>query len=179
MLEIKKVNPPDFFNSWIKNEREYGQRLREFILEKEQKNVCCYCEKGTASDNKESHIEHIRPRDKFPKLKTAYYNLVVSCQTAKRCGNAKGNQFNKDFIVPTEENPGNYLTYSPNGEIRALDDNRKGIETINIVNLNAASLVSARRTLFLQLNSMKGSIENFAQYFNEYPTFINYFKENY
>ena len=179
MLEIKKVKPPDFFGSWIKDKREYGQRLKEFILEKEQENVCCYCEKGTASDIKESHIEHIRPRDKFPKLKNDYHNLVVSCQTAKRCGNAKGNQFNKDFIVPTEENPGEYLTYSPNGEIRADGDNRKGIETINILNLNAPSLVGARRKLFRELHSMKDSIENFAQYFNEYPTFINYFKENY
>lgn len=178
MLEIKKVNPPDFFDSWIK-EREYGQRLREFILEKEQKNVCCYCEKGTAPDNRKSLIDHVRPQDKFPKLKNDYHNLVVSCQTAKRCGNAKGNQFNENFIVPTEENPGDYFTYSPNGEIRTVGDNRKGIETITILNLNAASLVGARRALFFQLNSMKDSIDDFANYFNEYPTFIKYFKENY
>lgn len=179
MLEIKKANVPDFFDSWIKDNKEYSQRLRGFILENEQKNVCCYCEKGISPVQEESHIDHIRPQDKFPKLKNDYCNLAVSCMTAKRCGNAKGNQFNMDFIVPTEENPGNYLTYSASGEIRSVNDNRKGIETIRMLNLNAPSLVGARRALFLQLNAIKDSIDDFSNYFHEYPTLIKYFKENY
>jgi uncharacterized protein (TIGR02646 family) len=179
MLEIKKVETPDFFNSWIENKKEYSQRLREFILEKEQSNVCCYCEKGITADKNKSHIEHIRPQAKFPQLKNNYNNLVVSCETVGRCGKAKGNKFSKHFIVSTEENPGEYLTYSPYGEIKAINNNNKGIETISILNLNAPSLVKARRTLFIQLKALSDSIDDFEKYFNEYPTFMEYFKENY
>jgi uncharacterized protein (TIGR02646 family) len=178
MLGIKKVRQPDFFDSWIKNKKEFGHQLRKFMLEKEQINVCCYCEKGITDPN-DSHIDHIRPQAKFSKLKHHYNNLVVSCQTKGRCGNAKGDKFNKHFIVPTEENPEDYLTYSPNGEIRAINNNIKAIETIDILKLNETKLVGARRTLFIQLNQMRDSLDNFENYFKEHPTFIKYFKENY
>ena len=179
MLEIKKVEAPDFFNLWIKDNKENSQRLRGFILENEQRNVCCYCEKKISPVQKESHIDHIRPQDKFPKLKHDYCNLAVSCMTANRCGNSKGNQFNMNFIVPTEENPLDYLTYSASGEIRSINDNPKGIETIKILNLNASSLVGARRVMFIKLEAMKDSIDDFSNYFHEYPTLIDYFRENY
>jgi uncharacterized protein (TIGR02646 family) len=178
VLEIKKVRQPDFFDSWIKNKKEFGHQLRKFMLEKEQLNACCYCEKGITDPN-DSHIDHIRPQAKFSKLKHDYNNLVVSCQTKGRCGNAKGNKFNEHFIVPTEENPGAYLNYSPNGEIIPIDNNKKGTETIKILNLNAHALVKTRRVLFIQLDAMRDSLDNFENWFKEYPTFIKYFKENY
>jgi uncharacterized protein (TIGR02646 family) len=179
VLEIKKTNKPNFFELWIKNKQEYGYQLREFMLEKEQRNVCCYCEKGITPGVEHSHIEHIKPQSKFKKLQHDYNNLVVSCQTKGRCGNAKGDKFNEHFIVPTEENPEDYLTYSPNGEIRAINNNIKAIETIGILKLNEPKLVGARRTLFIQLNQMHDSLDDFENYFKEYPTFIKYFKENY
>ena len=179
MLEIKKVKAPDFFSTWVKNKKEHGCQLREFMLRKEQGNVCCYCEKGITPRQDDSHIDHIRPQDKFPQLKSNYDNLVVSCETAARCGKTKKNKFSEYFIVPTEENPEEYLTYSPNGEIKAINDNNKGIETISILNLNAPSLVKTRRTLFIQLKTMSDSLDGFEQYFDEYPTFVKYFKENY
>jgi uncharacterized protein (TIGR02646 family) len=182
VLEIKKPDKPDFFESWIKNKQEYGYQLREFMLEKEQQNVCCYCEKGITPSVEHSHIEHIKPQSRFKKLQHDYNNLVVSCQTKGRCGNAKGNKFNEHFIVPTEENPENYLTYSANGEIRAIDNNIKAIETIDILELNNPKLVGARRTLFIQLNQMRDSLDNLENWFKEfkeYPTFIKYFIENY
>ncbi|MCP4219811.1 MAG: TIGR02646 family protein [bacterium] len=179
MLKIKKADAPDFFASWIKNKPEYGARLREFILDSEQAGMCCYCEKGVSPRNQSSHLEHVRPQDTFPKLKHDYKNLVVSCQTEGRCGKAKGNRFSRDFIVPTEEEPGDYLAYSPNGEIKAIDDNAKAIETIRILKLNVLSLVKARRALFLQLDAMNESVEEFEIYFTEFTTFVNYYKENF
>lgn len=181
MLEIEKVEKPEFFDSWNKNKEGAGQGIREYILEKEQQYVCCYCEKHVTADGKDSHIEHIRPIDKFSKLEYDYNNLLVSCQTKKRCGHAKGNKFNEWFIIPTEENPGDYLTYSSNGEIRPIDNNKKGRETIKILNLNAAKLKGARKVLFIQLRGMKNAqdFDKFEKHFNEYPTFIKYFKDNY
>jgi uncharacterized protein (TIGR02646 family) len=179
VLEIKKPNKPKFFELWIKNKQEYGYQLREFMLEKEQQNLCCYCEKPVTASVEHSHIEHIKPQAKFRKLQHDYNNLVISCQTKGRCGIAKGDKFNEHFIVPTEENPEDYLTYSPNGEIRAIEDSKKGSETIKILNLNAPALVKTRRVLFKQLNAMRDSLDDFEKYFKEYPTFVKYFKENY
>jgi len=181
MLKIEKVEKPGFFGSWIKNEEGCNQALREYILEKEQQHVCCYCEKKVTAYGETSHIEHIRPRDKFPQLKNAYNNLSVSCQIKGRCGHAKGNTFNEYFIIPTEENPGDYLTYSLNGEMRPIDNNQKGRETIEILNLNAPKLIGARKVMFIQLHEMKNSpgCDDFEKHFNEYPTLITYFKENY
>ncbi len=181
MLKVEKVEKPEFFNSWIKKNESWNQVLRKYILEKEQQHFCCYCEKKVTAYGEDSHIEHIRPRNKFPKLKNEYNNLLVSCERKERCGHAKGSRFNEYFIVPTEENPGDYLTYSPNGEMRPIDNNQKGRETIKILNLNTPALRDARRVMFIQLHGMKNApgCDEFEKHFNEYPTLITYFKENY
>ncbi|MCK4762274.1 MAG: TIGR02646 family protein [Candidatus Aminicenantes bacterium] len=140
MLKIKKVEKPDFFNKWIKNNKGYSLELRKYLLAEEQWKVCCYCEKTVSESPESSHIDHIRPKDKFPDLIHDYDNLTVSCQTKKRCGHAKGNKFDENFIVPTEDSPGDYLTYSPNGEIRPVENNKRGRETIDILHLNAPKL---------------------------------------
>jgi uncharacterized protein (TIGR02646 family) len=185
MLAIKKENPPEFFNAWINNKKEFNLRLREHILTKEQSQVCCYCETLIKDYQTKCHIEHLRPRDKFPQLKNDYTNLLISCETADRCGKAKGNQFNEFFIVPTEENPQDYLTYSANGDIKPTaennDENKKALETIRILNLNSPRLKKARRTLLIQLKYLKdsGEVEEIEDYFKDYPTFIAFFKKNY
>lgn len=181
MLAIKKSKEPEFISSWIDNKKKNSKQLREFMLENEQQHVCCYCEKSVTSGNESYHIDHIRPQDKFPQLKNSYKNLVVSCQTKGRCGIARGSQFSKHFIVPTEENPEEYLTYSLNGEILPIGKNKKASETIGLLNLNASSLVKARRVLFKNLDSMRRSIptEEFENFFEDFPTCIHFFKEQY
>lgn len=179
MLKLDKDEQPDFFDAWKKGTKGCKEKLRAYILEKEQQQCCCYCEMPITADQEKSHIEHIRPRDKFPKLKDEYTNLSVSCQIKERCGHAKGNKFSDDFIVPTEEDPADYLTYSPDGKIVAVNDNSKGSYTIELLNLNAPKLIQVRRTLFIELNSMKDTVADFEKYFLEYPTFIRYFKQYY
>lgn len=153
--------------------------MREFILEEEQQHLCCYCEKRISSIADKSHLEHIRPQDKFPALIDTYKNISVSCQTNNTCGKAKKNSFSDDFIVPTEDDPTKYLTHSPHGEIISIQNNDKGDYTIKLLNLNAPKLTKARRKLFIELDHMKDEIEDFEKYFNEFPTLINYFKETY
>ncbi len=181
MLKIVKQAEPGFFPKWKKNEAQFNLPLREYILEKEQDHLCCYCEKRVTAANKDSHIEHVKPRDKYPNEEHVYDNLTVSCQTPRRCGNGKGNRFDDDFIVPADPRtpPEKYLTDSPNGEIRTIDGNQRGETTIEILNLNAPALVKSRRVLFLELHAMSGSLPDFADYFHEYPTFVEYFKQNF
>jgi uncharacterized protein (TIGR02646 family) len=182
MLAITKTEKPEFFGSWLKDNKRYTQELRDYILKKEQTHVCCYCEKELTPANSDSHVEHIKPQSKFPELKHKYLNLVVSCQTPGRCGNAKGSQFHEDFIIQTEEDPAQYLTYRPDGRIIPIESNPKGEKTIEILNLNSAKLVKARRTLIKQLQSTYQTLDQFDEfmkYFKPNPTLLDYFRTDF
>lgn len=82
---------------------------------------------------------------------------------------------NEFFIVLTEENPEDYLTYSPNGDIRAINNSQKARETIDILNLNAPTLREIRKALFKKLLSLRHSIalEDFEKYFNDLYNILN------
>jgi len=122
MLAIKKADKPEFFKSYVEDPSQ-KKALRDYILEKEQQHLCCYCETQISGNREDSILEHIRP----------------------------------------------------------IDDNRKGRETIDILNLNQAKLKQARRTLFKQLIKMirAGNLDDCLAYFKEYPAFVDYVKENY
>jgi len=74
------------------------------------------------------------------------------------------------------------LTYRPDGKIIPIESNPKGKKTIEILNLNSAKLVKARRTLFKQLQSTYQTIDQrdeFRKYFKPNPTLLDYFRNNY
>jgi len=180
MLAIKKAPEPEFFKSYVEDPSQ-KKALRDYILEKEQQHLCCYCETQISGNREDSILEHIRPRSKYPEWEYDYNNLLVSCSSKDRCGHFKKNNFSDFFIIQTEENPADYLTYSASGDIRPIDNSRKGRETIDILNLNQAKLKQARRTLFKQLIKMirAGNLDDCLAYFKEYPAFVDYVKENY
>ena len=62
-------------------------------------------------DLDESQIEHIKPKDKFPKQFSDYKNFIVGCTYEKTCGQAKGNKWDESFINPVIENPNEYFSY--------------------------------------------------------------------
>lgn len=103
MLKINKENEPEFLlqyksksspKTWKDYDSEIKERLKNFILEKEQGKYCAYCEK-TIYEISEAHIEHIEPRDKFPKLFQEYNNIIISCNYKHTCGMSKGNDYNE------------------------------------------------------------------------------------
>jgi uncharacterized protein (TIGR02646 family) len=191
MLKIDKVVEPEFFaaikrknvpENWNGLNGSIKQKLKKHLLENEQTfnsgYVCTYCERNIRLTN--SHIDHIRPKGKFPKFEFVYNNLTASCNTKNTCGNRKKGKFTENFIVPTEENPEDYFYYSADGKINAKDDNPKGSETIEFLNLNSYSLSGSRRTLFVHLSKCpKDQIEDFVETLNMFPTFIKYYQENY
>ena len=72
----------------------------------EQGHICCYCCKPI--DTKNSHIEHIRPkeRDEYRAISLEYENLLASCQgyhdREENCGHSKDNAFNEELFVSPE-----------------------------------------------------------------------------
>jgi uncharacterized protein (TIGR02646 family) len=182
MLDIKKCTSLDEFDTFIKNKNvtkwedlhfEIKVRLKNHIMVSEQTikgiSYCAYCEKKI--DSKKSHIEHIKPRDKFKNETFSYKNLIVSCMAKESCGIKKENKYFTDFVSPVGNEPSTYFTYLENGEIYSSDMN--AIETCEILNLNNNKLKQARQTIILQLQNIEH-----LDYYNDFPTLLQWIKEN-
>jgi len=151
LLEYKKNKSPQIWDDY--NDNELKNSIKGFILNEEQNNYCPYCEK-IIRRNDEGHIEHIKPRDKFPAYFQNYDNIIVSCNEKLTCGKIKENKYSDDFINPVLDNPEDYLIFNlANGEIipRCNDDNdikkKRANYTIETLNLNNYTLKDARKNL--------------------------------
>ena len=201
MLKLNKKDEPDFFSEFKKKEKpkdwkdldfEIKKKLKKHMLENEQKiddkSYCPYCEMIISSENndlkedKKCHIEHIKPKSKFPNLAFDYRNFLTSCSDKNTCGHCKQSDWdNKLFINPIEENPEEYFSYSiRTGKIipkkEAGLEYEKAIKTIEILNLNENKLCDYRKSYINQiLNSIKNSRNDdekieIINYFDELPT---------
>jgi uncharacterized protein (TIGR02646 family) len=141
MLIINKKEP-SFYTEFVKKNRPSNWEdfdiirhdLRMHLLKEEQNFLCTYCETRISDSNEKSHIDHIRPRDKFPSLFDNYDNLTASCNKPNRCGKKKGKYWIEDFIHPVENEPSKYFYYLPDGTIQSND--LSGSNTIEFLNLN-------------------------------------------
>jgi len=188
LLEFKRKNTPKTWNDY--NDENIKSKIKNFILEKEQSKYCPYCEKAIYNVN-EGHIEHIKPRDLFPKLFQEYNNMVVTCNEKNSCGSAKQNKYSKEFINPVIENPKEFLTYNlASGEIiptyKDAQDirNKRAIYTITLLNLNNYILKDARKNLIQILEVYRENydkFESYLQYFlndgHNFPSLIKFYME--
>jgi uncharacterized protein (TIGR02646 family) len=132
------------------------KELKEYILNNEQNYLCIYCEEKI-NDIDNSHLEHIKPEDKYEKLIFDYNNLVVSCNGDGKCNfNNKGKNSkttcghkkdNKELpLNPLEdENISDYFEFKmieKKLEIQIIPsklDENKAKDMIKILNLNSNS----------------------------------------
>jgi len=186
MLKINKEKEPEFLlkykrkispKVWKDYDGEIKDTLKSFILEKEQGKYCAYCER-TIYEVTESHIEHIEPRDRFPKLFQEYNNIIVSCNNKHTCGMRKGNEYDESFIHPVLENPDKYLDFNlANGEIIPKSDQQENLNykraryTIEILNLNDYKLKEARKALI-------DSLEVYREYYDDFNEYLQYFLDD-
>lgn len=172
LLEYKKKYSPkswnDYNNDGIKN------KIKENILVIEQEEYCPYCEKRIYT-NEYGHIEHIKPRDSYPKEFQNYDNLLVSCNGKNSCGVYKKNNYDNKFINPVIENPEDYFNYNiANGEIvpKNNDENSneyiRAIYTIDVLNLNCYELKEARKALI-------DILDVYRENYDEYNEYLQYF----
>ena len=117
----------------------------------EQGHICCYCCKPI--DTKNSHIEHIRPkeRNEYRAISLEYENLLASCQgyhdREENCGHSKDNAFNEElFVSPLEENCESLFEFSDRGKIKAVDGNERAGYTIELLNLDTTVKCSKNRS---------------------------------
>lgn len=180
MLKVNKEEEPDFLlvykkkyspKTWADyNKDSIRSKIKENILVIEQEEYCPYCEKRIY-DN-EGHIEHVKPRDLYPKEFQSYYNLMISCDEKNSCGKYKGNKYDEKFINPIIDNPEDYFNYNiASGEIVSKNNDKNSKEyikakyTIDTLNLNSYELKNARMNLVDILSFYTGENKEYIQYF--------------
>jgi uncharacterized protein (TIGR02646 family) len=118
--------------------------IRDCLLT-EQYGICAYC--MSSIKNKSCHIEHIKPRSRFPGMSLDYGNLVASCESGNNCGKHKGNKHSDDFVAPTEADCESHFSYTMDGRVIPLTD--RANYTIKLLNLNSYKLKTARKTAII------------------------------
>lgn len=161
MKELTRPERPEILQHYIAGQDAWMDVDQGAIwprLEEMQGEFCAYCECRLIR----KHIEHFRPRDKFPAQAFDWHNLFGSCGDSsksggwKRCGiykdNGAGSYNANDLIKPDEDNPDDFLLFLTSGMVVPVDGLtgsalKKAEETIRVFNLNGDSrLVGSRKT---------------------------------
>ncbi len=130
---------------------------------------CAYCESHITHIGY-GHIEHFRPKSKFPDLCFDWDNLMLSCEICNG-KEYKGDKFpeSKDggpFVNPVEENPEDFFDFEfdPNtGVANVISKNQRADITDNELGLNRAELVKhrssiVRKMVFVALKAKDGDL---------------------
>lgn len=107
---------------------------------------CAYCE-SKISHIGYGHIEHYRPKEKFPLLAVKWNNLLLSCELCNSVEN-KGNKFpTSKLIDPCKDDPAQHFVfdYDKNTELaNVLGVTNRGQSTELTLNLNRYDLLQHR-----------------------------------
>ena len=192
MLKVNKKSEPEEFTkyksknkiiNWDSFTAEIKQVLKQYLLEEQENSCCPYCEMEINLND--SQIEHIKPKDKFPKLLADHDNLVACCLESKRCRNSKANKWDELFINPVIENPEDYFEYDiKTGEITPIfkEGNRyeKAKYTIDLLNLNDNRLCNIRRKYILEFsNYTKYNKNSLGDYPIKFPSLRRYLEKSF
>ena len=166
-----KGREPEELRAWKEVQRENGvepeyrnlpRPVRDALedsLYREQTGQCVYCgrriSRGAPGD---CHVEHFRPRSKYPGRQLDHANLFLSCGPEgehgirQTCGIFKGDWFEEErHVPPTPEACAERFRFRSTGRI-AGDDSTEAGKMIEVLNLNHPELVTDRRTLIESLD---------------------------
>jgi uncharacterized protein (TIGR02646 family) len=107
---------------------------------------CAYCEAGISDGAR--HIEHFRPRGRYPQGTFDWTNLFGSCNRQESCGKHKddrkkcGDYNPDDLIKPDVDDPEDFFLFVSDGTIAIRDGlsdaaRRRAEETLRVFNLDA------------------------------------------
>ncbi len=153
-----------------------GKSVKQIVkecLSIEQGHICCYCEQQITSspiDKHPYHIEHYKPKSKFPKpeYKFNYGNFGASCMGGQdkdekkitrlekknllHCGHKKDEEILP--LLPIDDGCEDYLDFMDDGIIepsRNPDLTEKAEQVIDILNLNSSRLIVKRKKVIKYL----------------------------
>ncbi len=167
--------------------RTYKDRYREGeikeALEEMYSGLCCFCESKIGISDYE-HIEHLKPKSKFPELSFEWNNLNWCCS---KCNIAKGTKWNETHLIldPSIDEPKEHFAFYQDTIIAKSD---RGKTTIDHANLNRSKLVEARGKILARAidlivmiketndsniqTKLRSHLDLFAQEGEEYCSFI-------
>jgi len=121
---------------------DYKDTVNKEALRKSTSGKCMYCE-SKIEHNSFAHVEHIKPKSKFPELEFVWENLGFCCQL---CNTNKGQKYNEvtPFIDPYSENPENHLVFLE-FMVDPKNDSERGKYSIKELDLNRAGLIERRK----------------------------------
>jgi len=181
---------------WNELQTHLKIRLHQHLW-REQQGLCIYCQQGVPEKTGteyhiKSHIEHIRPRKKYPASTFKYDNLSVSCEgfdckTEDRkkefCEHRKGDEYNEDkFLNPTEIiEIEEYFIYDIEGGIypnslKNQNDKEKAEYMISILDLNHKILKNMRKEQYQTIVESEINGENIKDILNpNYETLESFY----
>lgn len=128
----------------------------------EQYSLCAYAEVVLDEADLGMHLDHVRPKSKFPYDTFSHSNLLLSAIGDIRArgltaqdvfgGHARGNRYHPAwFIHPLKPDSRRFFHYASDGRVEprlglSTRDRRRAVYTIGIMNLNAPFLVNRRRS---------------------------------
>lgn len=165
MRGSNKGEPPQEFRDWLSLEcdswkptfRALERPTKNALsarLGTEQEDQCVYCGRRLSLDSEardQWHIEHFRPRSRYPDLEVEYTNLFLSCGDRENdgsltdtCGRAKKDWFDtKNHVNPIEAGCAGRFKYLGNGKVRGRD--QAATTMVERLNLNNDRLRVMRR----------------------------------
>ncbi|WP_168879725.1 retron system putative HNH endonuclease [Rhizobium sp. P28RR-XV] len=138
----------------------------------DQRGLCVYCGRklDRSLPGKTYHIEHFRPRSRYPERQVAYENLFLSCgnedsggKPAPTCGNVKGNWFDEDcHVYPDYSACTERFRFRLNGAIEPAEEGDKAAEAmIDKLALNHPELQKDRADILALLDIEELDISDF------------------
>jgi uncharacterized protein (TIGR02646 family) len=129
----------------------YADPINKDALRKSTAGKCMYCE-SKIEHNSYAHVEHIKPKKKFPELEFTWDNLGFSCQI---CNTNKGEKYDKTtlFINPYCENPEDHLVFLEL-YLYPRQGSERGEYTIKELDLNRPNLIERRKERIDKLTVM-------------------------
>ena len=148
------------FMSWhhnrIGNEpRHYAHDEIRRALRDETHAKCAYCE-SRINDASYDHIEHKRPKSKFPELVCTWANLTIACP---RCNTNKGDFDNPicPLLDPYVDDVEHEVAFG--GPLALPRGGPRASATINLLDLNRMELLYSRGQILTNINRLLDMID--------------------
>lgn len=143
---------------------KYAHRTVKDHLKRMFEDKCAYCESSIGVVNY-GHIEHYRPKNKYPRLTFEWRNLLLSCDICNDAAH-KGEKFptksaHGPIVDPTRDDPTDHLDfhYDPISKTAyAISLSDRGQTTLQMFDLNGPSrkdLIRVRSNHVRQLLALK------------------------
>jgi uncharacterized protein (TIGR02646 family) len=120
--------------------------------------LCCYCE-ARVGHVAFQHIEHRRPKTRFPRYAYKWENLNLACP---RCNNAKGDKWNsrRQILDAADDEPvADHLTYKLcQSGVRRWPRTARGETTIQHAKLDRDELIARRNDVYWAIEGMIDTI---------------------